>query len=211
MTKNTIILGLLAASCGIDSTATTGFGDETGGQAREKEAWSGQDAPTLFTSNLEYRLESLPMQGEAANVPWAGSYWPTYEDNINYKWDGSASMSASAKFAKAFGLDQTRVENAVSSEHGIDSLSWAKTCTTDSQCDANLGEAYRIERGRVGPPVRGATLTGHGPTVLRAIDRIGSDLGFAIGICGKDGQDVPVADGQPTLRLPRVTVGGRTG
>ncbi len=74
-----------------------------------------------------------------------------------------------------------------------------------------VGEAYRIERGAIGPPVRGATLTGHGPTVLRSIDRIGSDLGFAIGICGKDGQDVPVADGQPTLRLPRVTVGGRAG
>jgi TldD protein len=69
-------------------------------------------------------------------------------------------------------------------------------------------EAYIIEGGRVGEPVRGATLCGNGPQVLREIDMVGSDLGFSIGTCGKDAQGVPVADAQPTLRVPQLVVGG---
>jgi TldD protein len=69
-------------------------------------------------------------------------------------------------------------------------------------------EGYRIEGGEVAYPVRGATLVGNGPAVLRLIDRVGSDLGFALGTCGKGGQGVPVSDAQPTLRIPELTVGG---
>ncbi len=69
-------------------------------------------------------------------------------------------------------------------------------------------EGYLIEKGKVGEAVRGATLTGNGPEILRTIDMVGSDLGFGIGTCGKDGQGVPVADAQPTLRIPSITVGG---
>ena len=71
-------------------------------------------------------------------------------------------------------------------------------------------EGYLIEHGAVGQPVRGATLTGNGPEVLASIDRVGRDLGFGIGTCGKDGQSVPVADAQPTIRIPELTVGGRS-
>ncbi len=71
-----------------------------------------------------------------------------------------------------------------------------------------VSEGYRIENGQVGEPVRGATLTGNGPDVLMQIDRVGRDLGFAIGTCGKDGQGAPVADAQPTIRIPDITVGG---
>jgi TldD protein len=66
-----------------------------------------------------------------------------------------------------------------------------------------------IEGGKVGPPVRGAILTGSGPQVLMEIDMVGSDLGYAIGTCGKDGQGVPVSDAQPTLRIPNITLGGK--
>ena len=69
-------------------------------------------------------------------------------------------------------------------------------------------EGYRIEGGEVAYPVRGATLVGNGPEVLRTIDRVGSDLGFALGTCGKGGQGVPVSDAQPTIRIPELTVGG---
>ncbi len=69
-------------------------------------------------------------------------------------------------------------------------------------------EGYLIEEGEIGEPVRGATLIGNGPKVLNEIDLVGSDLGFGIGTCGKDGQGVPVADAQPTLRIPEITVGG---
>ncbi len=69
-------------------------------------------------------------------------------------------------------------------------------------------EGYLIEKGRIGAPVRGATLTGNGPEILKKIDMVGTDLGFGIGTCGKDAQGVPVADAQPTLRIPEITVGG---
>ena len=71
-----------------------------------------------------------------------------------------------------------------------------------------VSEGYLIEGGVAGEPVRGATLTGNGPQVLLAIDRVGSDLGFSIGTCGKDGQGAPVSDAQPTIRIPEITVGG---
>lgn len=69
-------------------------------------------------------------------------------------------------------------------------------------------EGYMIENGRIGEPVRGATLTGNGPEVLMNIDMVGTDLGFGIGTCGKDSQGVPVSDAQPTLRIPEIVVGG---
>ena len=71
-----------------------------------------------------------------------------------------------------------------------------------------VSEGYLIEKGRVGQPVRGATLVGSGPEVLRSIDLVGSDLGWSIGTCGKDGQGVPVGDAQPTLRIAELLVGG---
>jgi TldD protein len=71
-----------------------------------------------------------------------------------------------------------------------------------------VSEGHLIENGTIGEPVRGATLTGNGPQVLLSIDLVGSDLGFSIGTCGKDGQGSPVSDAQPTLRIPEITVGG---
>jgi TldD protein len=70
-------------------------------------------------------------------------------------------------------------------------------------------EAYRIRDGRIAEPLRDVMLTGNGPDVLARIDRVGSDLGFQVGTCGKDGQGVPVADAQPTLRIPGIVVGGQ--
>ena len=72
-----------------------------------------------------------------------------------------------------------------------------------------VSEGYLIEKGNVGEPVRGAILIGNGPQVLKEIDMVGDDLGFGIGTCGKDGQGVPVADAQPTLKIPEIVVGGR--
>ncbi len=69
-------------------------------------------------------------------------------------------------------------------------------------------EGYLIEKGSIGEPLRGATLTGNGPEILKSIDMVGNDLGFSIGTCGKDGQGVPVSDAMPTLRIPEMVVGG---
>ncbi|MBW1712183.1 MAG: TldD/PmbA family protein, partial [Deltaproteobacteria bacterium] len=71
-----------------------------------------------------------------------------------------------------------------------------------------VSEGFLIEKGALGRPVRGATLVGNGPEVLKSIDLVGSDLGFGLGTCGKDAQGVPVGDAQPTLRLPELLVGG---
>jgi TldD protein len=74
-------------------------------------------------------------------------------------------------------------------------------------------EAYRIEGGRVGAAVKGATLIGNGPEVLLRVSRIGCDLALdsGVGTCGKDGQSVPVGVGLPTLRVDALTVGGTEG
>ncbi len=72
----------------------------------------------------------------------------------------------------------------------------------------DVQEGYIIEGGKISEPVRGATLIGNGPKVLMAIDRVGTDLGFSIGTCGKEGQEAPVACGQPTIRIPEIVVGG---
>ncbi len=80
--------------------------------------------------------------------------------------------------------------------------------TTNGDFVFDVAEGYLIKDGKVGPLVRGATLTGNGPKVLQIVDRVGNDLGFAIGTCGKDGQGAPVSDAQPTIRIPELVVGG---
>jgi TldD protein len=73
-----------------------------------------------------------------------------------------------------------------------------------------MAEAYLIEDGRLTTPVKGATLIGNGPESLKKVTMIGNDMALdsGIGVCGKDGQSVPVGVGQPTLRIEGLTVGG---
>jgi TldD protein len=77
----------------------------------------------------------------------------------------------------------------------------------------SMAEAYQIEDGRIGAPIKGATLIGNGPDALTRVSMIGNDLRMdaGIGTCGKDGQSVPVGVGQPTLRIEGLTVGGTGG
>ena len=81
---------------------------------------------------------------------------------------------------------------------------------TSGQFVFAASEAYLIEKGKVTAPVKGATLIGHGPHVMSAISMIGDDLALdaGIGVCGKDGQSVPVGVGQPSLKIDCLTVGG---
>jgi TldD protein len=74
----------------------------------------------------------------------------------------------------------------------------------------SASEAYLIENGHITAPVKGATLIGDGPTVLRQVTAVGSDLKLdhGIGICGKDGQTIPVGVGLPTIKIQEITVGG---
>ena len=74
----------------------------------------------------------------------------------------------------------------------------------------SAAEAYLIENGKIGAPVKGATLIGNGPDILKRVSMIGNDLALdpGVGTCGKEGQSVPVGVGQPTLRIDGLTVGG---
>ncbi|WP_444994647.1 metalloprotease TldD [Aliikangiella sp. IMCC44359] len=74
----------------------------------------------------------------------------------------------------------------------------------------STSEAYLIENGKITAPVKGATLIGNGPDVLTKVSMVGNDLKLdkGVGVCGKDGQSVPVGVGQPTLKVDELTVGG---
>lgn len=74
----------------------------------------------------------------------------------------------------------------------------------------DASEAYLIENGKITRPVKGATLIGNGPDILTKVSMVGNDLNLdpGIGVCGKDGQSVPVGVGQPTLLITEMTVGG---
>jgi TldD protein len=107
--------------------------------------------------------------------------------------DDPAEILARAKngiYAKSFGGGQV----------DITSGKFVFSCT----------EAYRIENGRLGAPIKGATLIGDGPTVLTRVAAIGNDMALdeGVGICGKGGQSVPAGVGQPTLLVEGLTVGG---
>ncbi|KZN68399.1 metalloprotease TldD [Pseudoalteromonas luteoviolacea] len=74
----------------------------------------------------------------------------------------------------------------------------------------SASEAYLIENGKVTKPIKGATLIGNGPEVMHQISMVGNDLELdrGIGVCGKEGQSVPVGVGQPSLKIDLLTVGG---
>jgi TldD protein len=74
----------------------------------------------------------------------------------------------------------------------------------------STSEAYLIEKGKITTPIKGATLIGNGPEVMQKISMIGNNLSLdrGVGVCGKDGQSVPVGVGQPTLKVDELTVGG---
>lgn len=74
----------------------------------------------------------------------------------------------------------------------------------------SASEAYLIENGKISRPVKGATLIGSGPEILNRVSMVGNDLELdgGIGVCGKEGQSVPVGVGQPTLKVDSITVGG---
>ena len=77
----------------------------------------------------------------------------------------------------------------------------------------SLSEAYEIENGKIGRPLKGATLIGSGPEVMNKISMLGNDLALdtGVGVCGKEGQSLPVGVGQPTLKIDEITVGGTDG
>jgi TldD protein len=103
-------------------------------------------------------------------------------------------------------------EIIASVERGLYAVNFAggQVDITSGRFVFSASEAYLIENGRVTRPVRGATLIGNGPEAMNRVSMVGNDLRLdtGIGVCGKDGQSVPVGVGQPTLRIDGLTVGG---
>ncbi len=110
------------------------------------------------------------------------------------------------------GGDKTRDEMIASTRRGLYCANFGggQVDITNGKFVFQCTEAYLIEDGRLGAPVKGATLIGDGPSALTRVTMIGDDFAFdpGIGVCGKNGQGVPVGVGQPSLKIAGLTVGG---
>ncbi len=105
-------------------------------------------------------------------------------------------------------LSSDEIIRAVSNGLFVKKMGGGQVNTVTGDFVFEVQEGYILENGNIGEIVRGATLIGNGPEVLKSIDMVASDLGFSIGTCGKDSQGVPVSDAIPTLRIPEIVVGG---
>lgn len=108
--------------------------------------------------------------------------------------------------------DKSPEEIIASVDRGLYAVNFAggQVDITSGRFVFSASEAYLIENGKVTRPVKGATLIGNGPEVMTRVSMVGNDLQLdtGVGVCGKDGQSVPVGVGQPTLRIDSLTVGG---
>jgi TldD protein len=108
--------------------------------------------------------------------------------------------------------DKSPEEIIASVDRGLYAVNFAggQVDITSGRFVFSASEAYLVEKGKITRPVKGATLIGNGPEVMTRVAMVGNDLQLdaGIGVCGKDGQSVPVGVGQPTLRINGLTVGG---
>ncbi|QAU35296.1 metalloprotease TldD [Janthinobacterium sp. 17J80-10] len=143
---------------------------------------------------LNARLMKMPVTGNARRESFAHLPMPRMTNTYMLNGDKDpAEIIASVKnglYAVNFGGGQVDI--------------------TNGKFVFSASEAYMIEDGKVTYPVKGATLIGNGPEVLHRVSMIGNDMRLdpGIGVCGKEGQSVPVGVGQPTMRIDGMTVGG---
>jgi TldD protein len=143
---------------------------------------------------MSARLMGLAPTGNGRRESYAHAPMPRMTNTfMRGGHDDPAELLARVKngiFAKSFGGGQV----------DITSGKFVFSCT----------EAYRVENGKLGAPIKGATLIGDGPSVLTRVTGIGNDMALdeGVGVCGKGGQSVPAGVGQPTLLVEGLTVGG---
>ncbi len=104
--------------------------------------------------------------------------------------------------------DPEKILASVSKGVFVKKMGGGQVNTANGDFIFEVEEGYEITGGKPGRMLRNASLIGNGPEILNSIDMVGNDIGWQPGTCGKDGQGVPVTDGQPTLRIPKITVGG---
>jgi TldD protein len=143
---------------------------------------------------MNARLMGMPSTGNGRRESYAHCPMPRMTNTImeNGDYDPEEIIKSVKKGLYAVNFGGGQVD--------ITSGKFVFTCT----------EAYQLEDGRIGAPVKGATLIGNGPDALTKVSLIGNDMALdpGVGTCGKDGQGVPVGVGQPTIRLDELTVGG---
>ena len=144
--------------------------------------------------SLNARLMKMPVTGNARRESYAALPMPRMTNTYMLNGDKDpAEILASVKnglYAVNFGGGQVDI--------------------TNGKFVFSASEAYMIENGKITYPVKGATLIGSGPESLKYVTMIGNDMSLdtGVGVCGKEGQSVPVGVGQPTLRIEKMTVGG---
>lgn len=144
--------------------------------------------------SLNARLMKVPVTGNARRESFAHIPMPRMTNTF------------------MLGGDRTREEIIASVKRGLYAVNFGggQVDTTSGKFVFSAREAYMIEDGKVSYPVVGATLMGNGIEALKHISMIGNDMALdaGMGVCGKEGQSVPVGVGQPTLRIEGLTVGG---
>lgn len=144
---------------------------------------------------LNARLMKMPVTGNARRESYAALPMPRMTNT--YMLNG----------------DKDPREIIESVKHGIYAANFGggQVDITNGKFVFSASEAYMIEDGKITYPVKGATLIGNGPEALKYVSMIGNDMALdtGVGVCGKEGQSVPVGVGQPTLRVDQMTVGGK--
>jgi hypothetical protein len=107
-------------------------------------AWGDSDRPSLMGDDLVADLAALPTKGAAEKIPWASSYWPTYQDSVNHRWAGEDSKSPTEKYAEAFGIEG--LTDRISKQYGIDSIAGTE-CTETADCNKDHGETCAKRTG----------------------------------------------------------------
>ena len=110
----------------------------------------------------------------------------------------------------SFNIDPKEIISSLKKGIYAVNFSGGQVDITNGKFVFSASEAYLVEDGKIKQPLKGATLIGNGPDAMSKISLIGNDLALddGIGTCGKDGQDVPVGVGQPTLLMGGITIGG---
>jgi TldD protein len=149
---------------------------------------------SYMQDSLNARLMGVPVTGNGRRESYANVVLPRMTNT--YMLNG----------------DKDPQEIIASVKHGLYAVNFGggQVDITNGKFVFAATEAYMIENGKVTYPVKGATLVGNGPDVLKRVSMVGNDLALdtGVGTCGKEGQSVPVGVGQPTLRIDGLTVGG---
>jgi len=186
--------------------------------------FSHNGKPFLIYTSRSWLLDDEGVPGECTTLIENGVLKGYMQDKFNARLTGARPTGNGRRESFAH-LPMPRMTNTymlagqhdpgeiiASVERGLYAVNFGggQVDITNGKFVFSASEAYLIENGRITRPVKGATLIGSGPEVLTRVSMVGNDLKLdeGVGVCGKEGQSVPVGVGQPTLRIDAMTVGG---